>query len=148
MRLILRTRLRNSWLSGIVQPLANIIYMFTSFSRHIGLLLRIPWYTNIQIISKQSWRIKCWWRMIEHWHIMGIEMCLLDWTLALVSRVQRKEEASFFNFNRCVILERGGSKTEILQQDGDHNLISASADGGPRSRVCARETLCSAPHRH
>ena len=25
---------------------------------------------------------------------------------------------------------------------------SASADGGPRSRVCARETLCSAPHRH
>ena len=25
--------------------------------------------------------------------------------------------------------------------------ISASADGGPRSRVCARETLCSAPHR-
>ena len=26
--------------------------------------------------------------------------------------------------------------------------ISASADGGPRSRVCARETLRSAPHRH
>ena len=25
-------------------------------------------------------------------------------------------------------------------------IISASADGGPRSRVCARETLCSAPH--
>ena len=25
---------------------------------------------------------------------------------------------------------------------------SASADGGPRSRVCARETLRSAPHRH
>ena len=26
--------------------------------------------------------------------------------------------------------------------------ISARADGGPRSRVCARETLSSAPHRH
>ena len=26
--------------------------------------------------------------------------------------------------------------------------ISASADGGPRSRVCARKTLRSAPHRH
>ena len=26
--------------------------------------------------------------------------------------------------------------------------ISASANGGPRSRVCARETLRSAPHRH
>ena len=26
--------------------------------------------------------------------------------------------------------------------------ISASADGGPRSRVCARLTLHSAPHRH
>ena len=31
--------------------------------------------------------------------------------------------------------------TQILE-------ISASADGGPRSRVCARETLRSAPHRH
>jgi hypothetical protein len=27
------------------------------------------------------------------------------------------------------------------------NLNSAHADGGPRSRVCARETLCSTPHR-
>ena len=27
-------------------------------------------------------------------------------------------------------------------------VISASADGGPRSRVRARGTLCSAPHRH
>ena len=27
-------------------------------------------------------------------------------------------------------------------------INSASADGGPRSRVCARETLRSAPHRH
>ena len=26
--------------------------------------------------------------------------------------------------------------------------ISASADGGHRSQVCARETLRSAPHRH
>ena len=25
-------------------------------------------------------------------------------------------------------------------------MISVSADGGPRSRVCARETLRSAPH--
>ena len=29
-----------------------------------------------------------------------------------------------------------------------HRKISAHADGGPRSRVCARETLRSAPHRH
>ena len=28
------------------------------------------------------------------------------------------------------------------------STISASADGGPRSRVCARETLRSAPHQH
>ena len=26
--------------------------------------------------------------------------------------------------------------------------ISAHADVGPRSRACARETLCSAPHQH
>ena len=32
-------------------------------------------------------------------------------------------------------------KTKSLQ-------ISAHTDGGPRSRVCARETLRSAPHRH
>ena len=30
---------------------------------------------------------------------------------------------------------------------GKHLIISASADGGPRSRVCARETLHLAPHR-
>ena len=28
------------------------------------------------------------------------------------------------------------------------NLNSAHTDGGPRSRVCTRETLCSAPHWH
>jgi hypothetical protein len=33
-------------------------------------------------------------------------------------------------------------------EDRNTSKISASADGGPRSRVCARETLCSAPHRH
>ena len=32
--------------------------------------------------------------------------------------------------------------------DGRFVEISASADGGPRSQVCARETLRSAPHRH
>ena len=26
--------------------------------------------------------------------------------------------------------------------------ISASTDGSPRSRVCANETICSAPHQH
>ena len=29
-----------------------------------------------------------------------------------------------------------------------YQRISTSADGGPRSRVCARQTLCAAPHRH
>ena len=36
--------------------------------------------------------------------------------------------------------------TQLVVQEKKKN--SASADGGPRSRVCARETLCSAPHRH
>ena len=31
---------------------------------------------------------------------------------------------------------------------GGMDIISASADGGPRSRVGARGTLRSAPHRH
>ena len=30
---------------------------------------------------------------------------------------------------------------------GNFYIISAHADGGPRSQVCARETLRSAPHR-
>ena len=34
-------------------------------------------------------------------------------------------------------------KLEILLSE-----ISASADGGPRSRVCTSGTLRSAPHRH
>ena len=29
-----------------------------------------------------------------------------------------------------------------------HKINSASADGGPRSQVCARETLRETPHRH
>ena len=35
-----------------------------------------------------------------------------------------------------------------LQDDEKSQVISASADGGPRSRVRARRTLRSAPHRH
>jgi hypothetical protein len=37
---------------------------------------------------------------------------------------------------------------ELHLKKKEDNLNSASADGGPRSRVCARETLRSAPHRH
>ena len=36
-------------------------------------------------------------------------------------------------------------ETSVL---GNHYNISASADGGPRSWVCTRETLHSAPHQH
>ena len=36
----------------------------------------------------------------------------------------------------------GGPRCEKITKN------SASTDGGPRSRVCARKTLCSAPHRH
>ena len=39
-------------------------------------------------------------------------------------------------------LEREKEKKEEVERK-----ISAHADGGPRSRVCARETLRSAPHR-
>ena len=45
-------------------------------------------------------------------------------------------------------------ETKLEDDENDRNWLktegnipnSASADGGPRSRVCARETLCSAPH--
>ena len=36
----------------------------------------------------------------------------------------------------------------VADDANDNQEDSASADGGPRSRVCARETLRSAPHRH
>ena len=40
-----------------------------------------------------------------------------------------------------------GAKVTYAKEDEELE-ISASADGGPRSRVRARGTLCSAPHRH
>ena len=42
----------------------------------------------------------------------------------------------------------GGKKKKKKKKKRRREKISASADGGPRSRVCARETLRSAPHRH
>ena len=36
----------------------------------------------------------------------------------------------------------------MLAGKGYSNIISASADGGPLSWVCAHKTLCSAPHQH
>ena len=42
--------------------------------------------------------------------------------------------------DRCIM-------KEVLKELQEGN-ISASADGAPRSRVCARETLRSAPHQH
>ena len=45
-------------------------------------------------------------------------------------------------------LHQNEEKTEIEMSHCDRKRNSAIADGGPRSRVCARETLRSAPHRH
>ena len=36
----------------------------------------------------------------------------------------------------------------VLKKMEDYLKNSASADGGPLSRVCTRETLSSAPHQH
>ena len=45
--------------------------------------------------------------------------------------------------------EIGKTPTKIRSvKVNNTSKISASADGGPRSQVCARETLRSAPHRH
>ena len=41
----------------------------------------------------------------------------------------------------------GGRKIDELEENEKLRRISASADGGPRSRVRARGTLRSAPHR-
>ena len=43
---------------------------------------------------------------------------------------------------------QNGQEKEVMLGEVHGHKISASADGGPRSRVCARETLRSAPHRH
>ena len=40
------------------------------------------------------------------------------------------------------------SKLKLKKNNKYIGNISAHADGGPRFRVCARETLRSAPHRH
>ena len=44
------------------------------------------------------------------------------------------------------ILKDLTERAEMMLEQAEK--ISASADGGPCSRVCARETLRSAPHRH
>ena len=48
---------------------------------------------------------------------------------------------------RCVV-QNMGMRVQDTYFQGVQGGISASADGGPRSWVCARETLRSAPHRH
>ena len=37
---------------------------------------------------------------------------------------------------------------KLDKRQSEYCKISANADGGPRSRVCARKTLRSATHRH
>ena len=41
-----------------------------------------------------------------------------------------------------------GQVSHNIHEGQEKCIISASADGGPCSRVCAFETLRSAPHRH
>ena len=56
---------------------------------------------------------------------------------------KREEEINRNSDERIKIIEGGGLKMKDMSI-----LISARADGGPRSRVRARRTLRSAPHRH
>jgi hypothetical protein len=39
-------------------------------------------------------------------------------------------------------------ETKVVKAHALLEPISGSTDGGPTSRVCPRETICSAPHRH
>ena len=67
-------------------------------------------------------------------------------------RVQIQQQLAHIQaLNHSINLEvtsNHGSLEDDQEIDDLENIISASADGGPRSRVCARETLRSAPHRH
>ena len=54
----------------------------------------------------------------------------------------------YFELNDKIVRRSDSNTNYSKRQDTKKGRISASADGGPRSRVCARETLRSAPHRH
>ena len=56
------------------------------------------------------------------------------------------EYSKYFN-PETLMLEKRNIFPEILNLSCLYIKISAYTDGGPRSRVCARETLRSAPHR-
>jgi hypothetical protein len=70
----------------------------------------------------------------------------LQHTTAAKAGLKRKIELieSKPNKTQADIKSKPPLKSELIIQI----KISTSANGGPRSRVCAHETLRSAPHRH
>ena len=75
---------------------------------------------------------------------------MLNFTqLYLTGLVKRVFPDSFtLLFVKIILLQKVAVFVVNIDQTRLSMGMSASADGGPRSRVCARETLYSAPHRH
>ena len=74
--------------------------------------------------------------------------CLID--LLVKGRINSlKLTEDFYNPQRVLIRENLDMNEEVLEVliiTLIYGVISVSANGGPRCRVCARETLRSAPH--
>jgi hypothetical protein len=62
-------------------------------------------------------------------------------------RMQKIKESEKIKTQRVKARKKMSEEREQINVEKERK-ISASADGGPRSRVCARLTLRSAPHRH
>ena len=66
---------------------------------------------------------------------------------ANLTLLQKKIQRKWIVANYVQILKIKGPLSRLRSCD-KLKKISAGADGGPRFRVCARETLRSAPHQH
>ena len=76
-------------------------------------------------------------RHVSEVHLAGFQMFVCDKCNSVLSRKDSLDRRHLNN--TCV---------KDIVPSLNYECNSASADGGPRSRVCARETLRSAPHRH
>jgi hypothetical protein len=69
-----------------------------------------------------------------------------------IRKTHYTEHQADIKLTRQELYKKNEDRVKLTRQEhykkNEDKINSASADGGPCSRVCARETLCSAPHRH
>ena len=119
-----------SWLNFPGEEPLKVIYE----TKLLGVTIRsdLTFSSHVEDITKKV--TKNMWLLLR-FRDMGAssEQLLMLW---------QQKGRSILEFSSPVFFSR------LTNEQSKEKEISASADGGPRSQVCTRETLCSAPHRH